>query len=50
MKMAATRSAEGKRPSDVLKLKRSGGNRFAVRKWKTGRELSPRNRIEPSRS
>jgi hypothetical protein len=50
MRLAVTRSAEGKRPSDAVMLRRDGGNSFAVKRWKARLELSPRSRIEPSRS
>jgi hypothetical protein len=35
MRLAATRSAEGKKLSGVEKLRRSGGSRFAMRKQST---------------
>jgi hypothetical protein len=49
-RMAVIRSAVEKRPSDAVKLRRSGGSRFAVRRWKMMPELSPRSRIEPSKT
>jgi hypothetical protein len=48
--MVAIRSADERRPSDAVTLRRNGGSRFAVRKWRMTPELSPRNRIEPSRT
>jgi hypothetical protein len=48
--MVVTRSAVERRPSDAVKLKGNGGSRFAVRRWKMMPELSPRSRIEPSKT